>query len=236
MDPKMLAALALEGGALTTLEGLPPEAAAWIKKAVELMSGGAPTAKEPDGDEAAKVEPASVPGGASGGAAAMDARRGKEGDPMDQDKARARKAAAEAEADAADIKAMAAFARPAQKEALVTGLRARLGDAFKPVSEKRIMDAPTFVKAKEIADLIEETIGEATGTERARSGIEHEANLGPATRTALPTVEILRAEGFTESWLTGYAGALRSGPDVATAYLGQGRASARARTAQNGGK
>ncbi len=47
MDPKMLAALALEGGALMANETLPEEVAAWIKKAVEAMSGGALPSEEP---------------------------------------------------------------------------------------------------------------------------------------------------------------------------------------------
>ena len=64
MDPKMLAALALEGGALMANEGLPEEVAAWIKKAVEAMSGGAleaapestpdpnaPAARKPEDEE-----------------------------------------------------------------------------------------------------------------------------------------------------------------------------------------
>lgn len=50
MDPKALAALAMEGGQFAAMEGVPPEVADWIKRAVEAMAGG--------GDEA---PPASVP-------------------------------------------------------------------------------------------------------------------------------------------------------------------------------
>ena len=197
----------------------------------EAASGGDAQASvqiEPDGDEAAKT--AAFPPG-PGEAPMDDARRAKGAD-MDQERARARKAADEAETAAAEIKAMAEAARPAAKEALVVGLRARLGSALTPAAEKRIMSAGDFGAAKLISEIIEETIA-GGGQQRARSGVEHESNPGPEQKS-LPSVETLRAEGFTENWLIGYASALRSGNDTANAYLAQGRASARARTAQNG--
>lgn len=40
MDSKALAALAMEGGQIAAMEGLPPEAADWIKRAVEAMASG----------------------------------------------------------------------------------------------------------------------------------------------------------------------------------------------------
>lgn len=65
MDSKALAALAMEGGQIAAMEGLPSEAADWIKRAVEAMAGGgdAPASvKDPamakDPAEPANQEPA----------------------------------------------------------------------------------------------------------------------------------------------------------------------------------
>jgi len=223
MDPEMVmkALNALEGGdaaaALEILKGLIAAAA----------GGGAP---EPDGDEppaveAAKVEPV-APGVGDYGAAPTDARRAKDGGEMQKDMARARAAANE-------LEAMAAAQRPAAKEALVVGLRARLGSAFTPASEKRIMSAGDYGAAKLIAEIIEETIG-AGGEQRARSGVDPISNAGPERPGALPSIEQLRTEGFNESWLVGFQAAARLGPEHAQAYIDQGRASSRARTAKNG--
>jgi hypothetical protein len=41
MGSQEMAALAMEGGQIAAMEGLPPEAAEWIKKAVAFMAGGA---------------------------------------------------------------------------------------------------------------------------------------------------------------------------------------------------
>lgn len=48
-DPKLLAELALSGGALTALDGMPPEAVEWIQKAVGAMSADASAAAADDG-------------------------------------------------------------------------------------------------------------------------------------------------------------------------------------------
>ncbi|MGE5202384.1 MAG: hypothetical protein ACM3O6_10005 [Acidobacteriota bacterium] len=207
---------------------------------VKAASGGAAPHAEPDGDEVAKVEAAPAPGGTDGGgypAPADDARRAK-GAEMDQDKARARKAADEAEKAAAEIKAMADAARPAAKEGLVVGLRARLGSALTPAAEKRIMSSPDFGAAKLVADIIEETVVAAGGgnTERARSNVEHEANPGQGSGPKLLTPEALLAEGHSPSWIKGYQNTAKIGAEHAAAYLEQGRIGLRARTGktQNG--
>lgn len=194
----------------------------------EAASGDAAApAVEPDGDPLAQTGGAPI--------ATDEARVIARKENAVDDMKRARKAADEAEAALAEIKAMADHQRPAQKEALVVGLRARLGPAFKPASEKRIMTAPTFVAAQEIAAVIEESLSDVVA-ERARSSVEHGTPPPPPKAPAMPSVEALRTEGFTDSWLVGYASALKSGPDIATAFLEQGRASQRARVAQKGGK
>jgi hypothetical protein len=48
MDPKALAALAMEGGQFAAMEGLDPSVAEWIKKVIEAMAGGgAPESEAP---------------------------------------------------------------------------------------------------------------------------------------------------------------------------------------------
>lgn len=229
MDGKqVLAAIAGqdEAAALKILEQ-------WAAEQIAAAAGGASVHVEPDGDEAAKIE---TPSGPSEGDMAIEEARRAKGAVMDQDKARARKAADEAEKAAEEIKAMAEAARPAAKEGLVVGLRARLGSSFTPAAEAEIMAAPSFTEAKALAVFAEKLLGgNGVGTTRARSGVEHEIRQQPST-DAMPTVDALRTEGFTDSWLTGYTSALRSGPDVAKAFLEQGRASTRARKAQNGGQ
>jgi hypothetical protein len=203
----------------------------------EAASGGEAAPPSDAVPPVAKVEPAS---GADGGysAPADDARRGKGVEPgMDPAMARARKAIFDGEAE---IKAALALVRPAAKEQIVTKLRARLGAAFTPAAEAEIMAAGDVGAAQLLSNFAEKLLGGGNaGVQRARSDVEHDANPGPA-QGALPTVDALRAEGaFNESWLTGYAGALRAGSDVAAAFLAQGRSSTRARKAaptQNGGQ
>lgn len=238
MDPKLvtqaLDALIEEGGG----DG---KCAAILKQLIAQEAGAAPADGAPSSDAmppvdgAAKVAPAPAPGAADGGASVpMDgARRGKApdgGPPMEKDMARAR-------AFVSELEAMAAAARPAAKEALVVGLRARLGAAFTPASEKRIMAAGDYGAAKLIAEIIEETVAGAAGPVRARSGVDHAGNPGTATASDLPTVEQLRAGGFNENWLKGFQAEAMKGPAYAQAYLDAGKASPRARVAtppQNG--
>lgn len=161
-----------------------------------------------------------------------DARRAK-GAEMDKDMARARKALLDGEAE---VKRALEIIRPAAKTQVAMGLRARLGSAFTPAAEAEIMAAPDLAMAEALGGFAEKLLGgKGAGQERARSGIEHDQRQPPTT-SEMPTVDALRTDGFTESWLTGYASALRSGPDVAAAFLEQGRASTRARVAKpNGG-
>jgi hypothetical protein len=238
MDPKMImeALEALIGGdaekCQEILKGLIAQAAgAGAGPASDARpDGGGDAAPPGDGAPAAKVAPAPAPGGADGGLSTPqdDARRAK-GAEMDKDMARARSARDE-------LEAMATAARPAAKEALVVGLRARLGAALKPASEARIMAAPTFQRAQEVAQTIEETLADVAVPTRARSGIETAGNPGAAQPSKLPTMEELRAEGMNESWLKGFQAEARKGPDFAQAFIDAGRASPRARVANpNGG-
>jgi hypothetical protein len=59
MDPKALAALAMEGGQFAAMEGLDPAVADWIKKAIEAMAGGGAPESEPPmrEDDPAKPKP-----------------------------------------------------------------------------------------------------------------------------------------------------------------------------------
>lgn len=206
-------------------------------------SGAAPTpsSAEPDGDEAAKqakVEPGATtakpvaPEGnrepAQGYGARVGARKDED---MSEDARRARVALEDAEATAAELKAIAEAQRPAAKEGLVHGLRARLGTALTPAAEKRIMDAPTYQRAKEIADIIGDTIGES-GQERARSGATPLTNPGQQKGESDAT---LIAEGFDSSWIQSYRDVLARDPLAAAAELEGGRTALRARKATTGG-
>ncbi|HSM91880.1 MAG TPA: hypothetical protein VLT47_03275 [Anaeromyxobacteraceae bacterium] len=228
MDPIDLILAAVEAAAQADD---PKEALAALLGKVRAIKDGTASPAEPDGDEApaAKVEAAPAPGGTDGGGyppPAEDARRGK-GTDMNDEMARARR---ETLALRDEMKAMVEAGRPAAKEGLCVGLRARLGSAFTPAAEAEIMAAPDFTTAQKFAAFAEKLLGgKGGGPERARSGVEHEANPGQGSGPKLMSREALEAEGHSASWISGYVVTAKLGPQAAQAYLEQGRASLRAR-------
>lgn len=141
---------------------------------VKAASGGAaaPTDAPPPGD-AAKVE---VPTDAAPGAPAAKTNAGPP-PPMGDARTAARKGAevetqeqARARVALTEIETIAKDQRAAAKDGLVSNLRARLpGHTGLPGIEKRVLAAPTYERAKEIADTAIEMGG---GVDRARSGVE----------------------------------------------------------------
>lgn len=169
VDYKLLAQLALEGGALIAAEGMPPEAAAWIKKAVEAMAGAA---AEPDGDENPipgqrdpnKPGEGAPPGPGEGGGGDGTMRL------------RGRTALAEIEAIAADSRARA-------KDGLIDLVRARIPSDHKglPALEKKIRGAADYAAAKTIADLALDMFPEApAGNGKARGTDDRQSADKPA--------------------------------------------------------
>ena len=206
MDPKLLteALDAIEAGdaakAIEILKGL----------IVAAASNGAPPPSEPSGETMpnpgdAKVEAPAVPqDGALQGA--------------DDSKALQR-ARLEAVAFRDELNAMVAAQRPAAKEAIVTGLRARLGAALTPAIEARIMAAKTFPEAQTIAAIAEEMVPAAA--QRARSGVQIEAaNLG---EKGVPETDLLK-EGFSPVFVKAYRSELKRDPIAADVLLGGARA------------
>ena len=91
-----------------------------------------------------------------------------------------------------------------------------------------MLAAPTFQKAKELADVITETAGGAPL--RARSGADPKGAPVPDNGT-VKTVSAndLAGEGFASSWISGYQAMAAADPAQGAAYLDQGRAALRAR-------
>lgn len=195
----------------------------------EAASGGA--AADPAAGKASPSEPGEQQGKTEPPVQAaddkpvqgQDARVSARGDGMSEDARRARVARQQAEESAAELKAMADAQRPAAKEAIVQGLRARLGPALTTAAEKRIMGAATYQRAKEIAEIVEESIG--GGEQRARSGVEHGQSKARDESGAAPmTAEQLKAEGFSEQFVKDYFEEHRADPKAAAATLAGGRA------------
>lgn len=212
MDPDTIKAL------IEAIKAQDGEAALAIcEKALldQATGGAAPTAEpgEPAGEEppAAKVSAGAEPGGADSappsesgepqeGARVVARKKGAPTVIENADQKRARLAREQLEADAAESKIIVADQRKQAKQGLVEGLRARLaGHTGLPAIEKRVLAAPTYERAKELADTAIEMGG---GQVRARAVGEDGQPIGtkPApdtTGTPAPyTAAQLVAEGI----------------------------------------
>lgn len=207
MDPEMVKMLieAIKGGdgpkALELLEGFLVQMAAAGVEATEppsrpgaaMMGTYGKDAAPPPADGApAKTDPPPPPHARAEMEARASAR--KETPVTDKDTLRARKEAQDA---AEELKLIAADQRGAAKETLILGLRARLGAKLTPAAEKRIMSAPTYQQAKDLAAFAEELGGVG---QRARAAgpdgqpLQIEANPGD-------TPGVLRAEELIKEGL-----------------------------------
>lgn len=214
MDPDTIKAL------IEAIKAQDGEAALAIcEKALldQATGGAAPSAEpgEPAGEEppapAAKVNAGAEPGGADSappsesgepqeGARVVARKKGAPTVIENADQKRARLAREQLEADAAESKIIVADQRKQAKQGLVEGLRARLaGHTGLPAIEKRVLAAPTYERAKELADTAIEMGG---GQVRARAVGEDGQAIGtkPApdtTGTPAPyTAAQLVAEGI----------------------------------------
>lgn len=190
---------------------------------------GKPT-PPPEARSAAKVEETKP--GAPPAVGRSVARKGA--DVGDIETMRARKAAQDA---ATEVEAIATAMRPAAKEALVIGLRARLGSALTPNAEKRIMAAATFQAAQAVADLVIDLAPSAE--QRARSGVEHGASAPDAAAAKAVAEADLIKEGFAPRWIAEYHAAAKRDPMEGMALLEGGRdglVSRRARIASDAAK
>jgi hypothetical protein len=142
----------------------------------------------------------------------------------DTETLRARKEAQEA---ATELKLIADDQRTSAKETLIVGLRARLGAKLTPAAEKRILAAPTYQQAKELAAFAEELGGGST--QRARSGVQIEPAPGN-TVGALQVGDLLKA-GLPEALANEIAELSKTDPELAAHSFS--RARARLQTAPN---
>jgi hypothetical protein len=216
--------------ALDSIESGDAEAAKEILKQLIVeaaATGGAPSprpAADPVADPTDPTDPTAKTGGGDKYEPSARAAARKESPVTDPDKAtlRARKEAQDA---ADEIKAIAADQRATAKESLVAGLRARLGERLTPAAIKRIVDAPTYQHAKDLASFAEEF---GCGPQRARARDDSGApiTIEPAPGDAPPALkaEDLVKEGLPQALAADLAERSKTDPKLAQHELGRARA------------
>ncbi len=174
MDSKALAALAMEGGQIAAMEGLPSEAADWIKRAVEAMAGGGEgpvSTPDPMAKDVA-ADPAKQDGGAM-----------REDDMSPQ------------------MRKMYRQAQQSNASMLKSMIRLRLHEArtidgivFDADTEKDLSSCQTIEEFERVFKLVARARLAANETPRNRSGIVPEG----ANTNGAPSTESLVAEGMSQ--------------------------------------
>ena len=186
----------------------PKEALMSLIAKIKAMKGTG----EPDGDEApmAAKMPEGDGGAAGAGAPPMEARM-----------------VARMKRNADESAEILKDQRKAAKSVLIDGLRARLGEhAGLPAIEKKILAAPDYMKAREIAE-IAEAMAPAGETKRARSGVSAASAPASASGQGIEpphTLDELVKEGIHPQLAGEIISGFKTDPAMAIAELSGARA------------